>query len=151
MSDMSPAPELDELGPIDYFVVEFPADREPDGSALPLLLDLVDQGIIRVLDLAFLRRELDGTVVGLDISDAGLTGDFDLTVFAGAASGILGDDDVAEAGAALEPGCSAALLVYENTWAAPFARALRANGAQLVANGRVPVQALLAAIDALDA
>lgn len=150
MSDLAPAPELDELGPIDYLVIEFPANRPPDGSALPLLLDLVDQGIIRVLDLAFLRRELDGTIVGIDIADAGLTGELDVTVFAGAASGVLGDDDIAEAGSALEPGCSAALLVYENTWAAPFARALRRNGAQLVANGRVPVQALLASIEALE-
>jgi len=150
MSDTANAPELDELGPIDYLVIEFPANRPPDGSALPLLLDLVDQGIIRVLDLAFLKREEDGSIVGIDIADAGLTGDLDITVFAGAATGVLGEDDIAEAGTALEPGCSAALLVYENTWAAPFARQLRLNGAQLVANGRVPVQALLAALDALD-
>lgn len=142
---------LDELGPIDYIIVEYPADRQPDGSALPILLDLVDNGTIRILDLAFLRRELDGSIVGLDISDAGLTGDFDVTVFAGAASGLIGDDDINEAGTTLEPGCTAALLVYENTWAAPFARALRRNGAQLVATGHVPVQALLAAVDALDA
>lgn len=143
--------DIDELGPIDYLVVEFPADREPDGSALPMLVDLVDRGIIRVLDLAFARRELDGSVVGIDISDVGLTGDLDITLFASAASGLLDDEDVAEAGSVLEPGCSAAILVYENTWAAPFARALRRNGAQLVANGRIPVQALLAALEALDA
>ena len=142
--------DLDELGPIDYLVVEFPADREPDGSALPLLVDLVDSGIIRILDLAFARRELDGTMVAIDISDVGLTGDFDVTLFASASSGLLGEDDLAEASAALEPGCSAAVLLYENTWAAPFARALRRNGAQLVANGRIPVQAILAAVDALD-
>lgn len=147
---MSSSPDLDELGPIDYLVVEFPADRQPDGSALPLLLDLVDRGIIRVLDLAFARRELDGSVVGVDISDVNLTGDLDITVFASASSGLLGDDDLAEAGNALEPGCTAAVLVYENTWAAPFAAALRRNGAQLVANGRIPVQAMLAALDALD-
>jgi Family of unknown function (DUF6325) len=149
MSDTDNA-ALDELGPIDYIIVEYPADREPDGSALPILLDLVDSGTIRILDLAFLRRELDGGIVALDISDAGLTGDFDVTVFAGAASGLIGEDDINEAGTALEPGCTAALLVYENTWAAPFARALRRNGAQLVAYGHVPVQALLAAAEALD-
>jgi hypothetical protein len=142
--------DVDELGPIDYLLVEFPADREPDGSALPLLLDLVDRGIIRILDLAFARRELDGTMIAIDIADVGLTGDFDVTLFASASSGLLGDDDLAEASAALEPGCSAAILVYENTWAAPFSRALRRNGAQLVANGRIPVQAILAAVDALD-
>jgi hypothetical protein len=142
--------DVDELGPIDYLLVEFPADREPDGSALPLLVDLVDRGIIRILDLAFARRELDRTMVAIDIAGVGLTGDFDVTLFASASSGLLGDDDLAEASAALEPGCSAAILVYENTWAAPFARALRRNGAQLVANGRIPVQAILAAVEALD-
>lgn len=143
--------DIDQLGPIDYLVVEFPADREPDGSALPLLVDLVDRGIIRILDLAFARRDLDGNVAGIDISDVGLTGDLDITLFASAASGLLDDEDLAEAGSVLEPGCSAAILVYENTWAAPFARALRRNGAQLVADGRIPVQALLASVEALDA
>jgi Family of unknown function (DUF6325) len=136
-----------ELGPIDYLVVEFPADREPDGSALHHLVDLVDRGIIRVLDLGFVRRMPDGSVVGVDINDMGLTGEIDVTVFEGASSGLLGDEDLSEAGAVLEPGCSAAVLVYENTWAAPFAVALRKNGAQLVANGRIPVQALLAALE----
>jgi hypothetical protein len=113
-----------------------------------LLVDLVDRGIIRVLDIAFVRKDDDGTVVGLDLTE--FDGDPVLTVFEGASSGLLGDDDYAEAGAAIEPGCSAALLVYENTWAAPFATALRRSGAQLVANGRIPVNALLAALDALD-
>ena len=143
--------DLDQLGPIDYFVIEFPADREPDGSALPLLADLVDRGIIRILDLAFAHRDKDGTVAGVDISDVGLTGDLDVTMFASASSGLIDDSDLAEAGSVLEPGCSAAVLVYENTWAGPFARQLRRNGAQLVADGRIPVQAILAAAEALDA
>ena len=143
--------DLDQLGPIDYLVVEFPADHEPDGSALAEVIDLVDRGIVRVLDLAWVRREKDGTVTGVDISDLGLTGDIDITLFAGATSGLLGEDDLTEAANALEPGCSAAVLLYENTWAAPFARALRRSGAQLVANGRIPVQALLAALDELEA
>jgi hypothetical protein len=143
--------DIDQLGPIDYLLVEFPADRDPDGSALPMLVDLVDQGIIRVLDLAFARRDLDGNVAAIDIADVGLTGDLDVTLFASAASGLLDDEDLTEAGSVIEPGCSAAVLVYENTWAAPFARALRRNGAQLVADGRIPVQALLAAAEALDA
>lgn len=142
--------DIDELGPIDYLVIEFPADRQPDGSALPLLVDLVDRGLIRILDLAFVRRDVDGSIAGVDISDVGLTGDFDVTLFAGASSGLLDSDDLAEAGAALEPGCSAAVLVYENTWAAPFAAQLRRNGAQLVASGRIPVQAILATLDALE-
>jgi hypothetical protein len=146
MSDI----ELDELGPIDYLVVEFPASMQPDGSALVHLIDLVDRGIIRVLDLAFVKRETDGSVIGIDISDMNMTGDVDVTLFGGAATGMLGDDDLSEAGAVLEPGCSAAVLLYENTWAAPFARALRAKGAQVVANGRIPVQSILAALDSLD-
>ena len=146
MSDI----ELDELGPIDYLVVEFPASMQPDGSALVHLIDLVDRGIIRVLDLAFVKRETDGSISGIDISDMNMTGDVDVTLFAGAASGMLGEDDLSEAGTALEPGCSAAVLLYENTWAGPFARALREKGAQVVANGRIPVQSILAALDSLD-
>ena len=146
-SSSGEAPDVDELGPIDYLVVEFPADRPPDGSALPYLFDLTERGIIRVLDLAFIRREPDGGIVGVDIADLGLDGELDVTLFAEAASGLLDDSDLADAGNALEPGCSAAVLVYENRWAAPFATALRRNGAQLVANGRIPVQAILAAID----
>jgi hypothetical protein len=141
---------IDELGPISYLVIEFPADREPDGSALPLLVDLVQGGLIRVLDLAFARKELDGSVAAINISDMGLTGDVDITVMASASSGLLGNDDLSEAANALEPGCSAAVLLYENTWAAPFARALRANGAQLVAHGNIPMQAILEACEALE-
>jgi hypothetical protein len=142
--------DIDELGPIDYAVIEFPPDRRPDGSALPLLRDLVDRGIVRVLDLAFIRKDADGSIVGVDIADVGLQGDIDVTLFAEAKSGLVGDDDIEEVGAILEPGGAAAVLIYENCWAAPFATALRRNGAQLVASGRIPVQALLAALDALE-
>ena len=140
-----------ELGPIDYLVVEWPADRQPTGEALPMLVDLVDRGIVRVLDLAFVRKEEDGTIVGLDLADLDLDGNPELTVFEGASSGLLREDDRSEAGAALEPGATAAILVYENTWAAPFATALRKTGAQLVANGRIPVNAIIAALDELEA
>jgi hypothetical protein len=95
--------DLDHLGPVDYLVVEFPADREPDGSALPLLVDLVDRGIIRILDLVFARRDLDGTVTGIEISDVGLVGEVDVTLFASASSGLLDDTDLTEAGSVLEP------------------------------------------------
>jgi hypothetical protein len=118
---------------------------------MPHLIDLVDRGLIRVLDFAFVRKEEDGTVVGLDLQDLDLDGNPELAVFEGASSGLLGEDDRAEAGAAIEPGCAAALLVYENTWAAPFATALRRSGAQLVANGRIPVNAIIAALDELEA
>lgn len=142
--------ELDEMGPIDYLVIEFPADRPPDGSALPLLVDLVDRGLIRVLDLEFVQKGADGSVTGIDIADVGLEGDFDVALFAEAFSGLLDDTDLADAGEALEPGCSAAVLIYENTWAAPLATALRRNGAQLVASGRVPTQSILSSLDALE-
>jgi hypothetical protein len=139
-----------ELGPIDYLVVEWPADRQPDGTAFPHLVDLVDRGLIRVLDLAFVHKEMDGSVVGINIGDLDLDGNPEIAVFEGASSGLLGDDDFGEAGGAIEPGCSAAILLYENTWAAPFATALRRGGAQLVANGRIPVNAIIAALDELE-
>lgn len=139
-----------ELGPIDYVVVEWPADKQPTGEAFPHLVDLVDRGLIRVLDLAFVKKGTDGTIVGLDLQDFAVDGDPQLTIFEGASSGLLGDDDREEAGNAIEPGCSAALIVYENTWAAPFATALRHTGAQLVATGRIPVNALISALDELE-
>jgi hypothetical protein len=139
-----------ELGPIDYLIVEWPPDKPPTGEAMPHLVDLVDRGLIRLLDLAFVRVEKDGSVVGLDLADLDLDGNPELMVFEGVKSGLLGQEDFDEAGAALQPGSSAALLVYENTWAAPFATALRRAGAQLVANGRIPVNAIIAALDELE-
>ena len=100
-----------ELGPIDYIVVEWPAGKQPTGEAMPHLIDLAERGVIRVLDLAFVHKEEDGRIVGLDLN--ALDGDPSLMVFEGASSGLLGNDDYEEAGAAIEPGCSAALLVYE--------------------------------------
>jgi hypothetical protein len=141
--------DLEEIGPIDYLVVEFPGSRMT-GEGLPLLVDLVDRGIIRVLDLVFVKKELDGSVKGMAIADLDHDGTLDLAVFEGASSGLLDQDDLDEAGAGLEPGSSAGLLVYENRWAAPFAAALRRGGGQLVASGRIPVQAVLAALDATE-
>ena len=143
--------DIDEMGPVDYLVVEFPRDRQPSGSALPILRDLAAAGIIRVLDLAFIAKDEDGNIAGVNISETGLQGEFDMSLFAEAGSGLLDQGDLDEAGVAIEPGCLGAVLVYENSWAAPFAKALRDNGAQLVATGRVPVQALLATLDQLDA
>ena len=139
--------DLEDVGPIDYMVVEFPGSRMT-GEGLPMLVDLVDRGIIRILDLLFVKKELDGAVNGVLIADLDTDGDLDLAVFEGATSGLLGQDDIEEAGAILEPGSAGGVLVYENRWAAPFAAALRRGGAQLVANGRIPVQALLAAEEA---
>lgn len=141
---------VDEMGPIDYLVVEFPGSRMT-GEGLPLLVDLVDRGIIRILDLLFVKRELDGSVTGLALTDLDQDGDLDLAVFEGAASGLLDDEDVAEAGAAVEPGNAAGIVVYENTWAAPLAAAIRRGGGQLVASGRIPVQAVLDALDKTEA
>lgn len=141
--------EFNEMGPVDYLVVEFPGNRM-NGEGLPLLLDLVDRDIIRILDLTFVRKELDGSVVGIHASDMTGDGVAELAVFEGASSGLVDDDDLREAGAALEPGSSAGIVVYENLWAAPFATALRRGGAQLVAGGRIPVQALLAALEATE-
>ena len=136
------------MGPIDYVLVEWPG-RQPTGEAVPHLIDLVDRGLIRILDLAFIAKGEDGSVAGLELADLG-GAVAEYAVFEGASSGLLSDDDVEEAGAALEPGTSAALLVYENIWAAPFASAVRRSGGQLVASGRIPVQAVLAALDAAE-
>ena len=116
---------IDEMGPVDYLVVEFPGNRMT-GEGLPLLVDLVDRGIIRILDFAFVMKETDGTVHGMAIADFDGDGQLDLAVFEGASSGLLDEEDLAEAGGVLEPGCSAGVLVYENVWAAPLARDLGA-------------------------
>jgi hypothetical protein len=140
--------EQSEMGPIDYLVVEWPG-RQPSGEAAPHLIDLVDRGLIRILDLTFIAKAEDGSVVRLEIADLG----DEVAAFAefdGASSGLLSDEDTNEAGKALEPGTSAALLVYENTWAAPFATAMRNSGAQLVASGRIPVQDLIDTLDAAE-
>jgi hypothetical protein len=142
------ANELDEMGPIDYLVIEWP-DRQPSGEAAPLLVDLVDRGLIRVIDIAFLAKGEDGSVTTLDIASLAEQSE-SLKELAGASSGLLSEEDAGEAATALEPGSSAAILVYENRWAGPFAAALRRSGAQLVANGRIPVQAILAALDAAE-
>ncbi|MGW5655793.1 DUF6325 family protein [Streptomyces humi] len=139
---------VEEMGPVDYLVIEFPGNKMT-GEAFPLLVDLADRRIVRILDLAFLRKDADGSVTALEVRDLGDDA-AELTVFEGASSGLLDEGDLAEAGNALEPGNSAAVLVYENLWAAPLAGALRRSGAQLVASGRIPVQALLASLDAVD-
>jgi hypothetical protein len=139
------ADAVEELGPIDYLLVEWPGGQ-PTGEALPHLVDLVDRGLIRLLDLAFIAKAEDGSVAQIEIADLG----GEVAVFAGVSSGLVSDEDVEEAGAVLEPGTAAALLVYENRWAAPFAAAARRSGAQLVASGRIPVEDVLASLDALE-
>ena len=143
------AEELEEMGPIDYIVLEWPG-TQPQGEAAPLILDLVDRGIIRILDIALMAKDADGTVGALDLGALnGDSGGFE--AFEGAATGLLGQEDLEEAAAALEPNSAAAVLVWENRWAAPVAVALRKSGGQLIASGRIPVQAILASLDALEA
>lgn len=137
-----------EMGPIDYLIVEWPG-RQPNGEAVPYLIDLVDRGLIRILDLAFIAKDGDGSVAALEISELGQQVE-EFATFAGASSGLLSDEDMSEAAQALEPGTSAALLVYENSWAGPFAAAVRRSGGQLVASGRIPVEDVLAALDAAE-
>ncbi|MGV1007374.1 MAG: DUF6325 family protein [Dermatophilaceae bacterium] len=147
--------DVEEMGPIDYIVIEFPGNKFT-GEAFPALIELVDRGLIRILDLMFIRKDLDGSTTALTIQDLSDDddddgGDFDVRVFEGASSGLLGDDDITEAAEAIDPGSSAGLLIYENVWAAPFAVAVRRSGGQLVASGRIPVQAIIASLDALEA
>jgi hypothetical protein len=143
------AESYEEMGPIDYLLVEWPG-RRPHGELAPYLIDLVDRGLIRILDLAFIAKDEDGNVAFLDIES--VAGEVvELAVFEGADSRLLDDEDRASAGAALEPGTAAALLVYENAWAGPFAAAVRRSGGQLVASGRIPIQSMLAALDAAEA
>lgn len=142
--------DVNEMGPIDYLVVEFPGNQMT-GEGFPLLLDLVDREVIKILDLVFVRKETDGSVAAMQIADLDGDGELDLAVFEGVSSGLLDAEDLDEAGGVLEPGSSAGILVYENVWAAPFASALRRGGGQLVASGRIPVQALLASLDVAEA
>lgn len=139
-----------EVGPVDYLVVEWPPGNEPTGEGLRQLVDLTERGLIRVLDLAFVRKEQDGTVTGLALTDLDHDGSLDLIQFEGASSGLMGQDDYDEAGTALETGAAAAILVYENRWAAPFVTAVRKSGAEVVASGRIPAEDLLEALDALE-
>jgi hypothetical protein len=142
---------IDQVGPIDYLVVEFPADKAKfDGEAMSELKTLVDDGLIRVLDLLIIKKEADGSfdaseVHEFEASDAGL-----LRELGAEAAEFLAVEDVEAIAEILEPGSVAAVLVWENTWAVPFAVAVRNAGGQLVANGRIPMQAIIAAVEADD-
>jgi Family of unknown function (DUF6325) len=142
--------QLEELGPIDYVVLEWQGQQPNAGEVQPLLMDLVDRGIIRILDIAFVAKDQDGSVSAIDIGDLKQVAAA-FAEFEGASSGLLGFEDLQEAAAALDPGTSAAVLVWENRWAAPVAAALRRSGGQLVASGRIPVQAILATLDEVEA
>src|SRR4051794_12224735 len=141
---------IEELGPVDYLVIEFPGNKMT-GEALPLLVDLVEDGIIRILDLVFIRKDVDGSVTVVEVRDFDGDGQLDLAVFEGASSGLIDEGDVASAGDVIEAGSSAGILLFENRWAAPLVGALHRSGAELVASGRIPAAELLEAIDSAEA
>lgn len=142
MTDQSQVP-----GPIDFLLLEFP-DREPTGAAAGALADLLEQGTIALYDIVAIRKTDDGAITAVELAELGIAG---FAEFVGARSGLLGDEDIAEAALAVEPGTVAVLLVYENRWAAPFVAAVHGAGGQLIASARIPAQELIDVLDALDA
>ena len=143
MTDVS----LDELGPVDYVVVEFPAGASNfTGEMVAELLALVDAGTIRVIDALILTKDDDGAVDAMELSDVADLGE--LVALEAQLAELLAADDVAHLAAAMEPGSTAGVLIWENLWAAPFAAAARRSGGQLIANGRIPIQAIIASIEA---
>jgi hypothetical protein len=140
----------DALGPISYLIVEFPGSKMT-GEGLPILVDLVEQGLIRILDLLFATRDEDGSLRTVELQDLDLDGQIDVAIFEGASSGLLDESDLADAASVIEPGSSAAILLFENRWARSFTQALRRGGAELVAAGYIPLDALAASLDAAEA
>jgi hypothetical protein len=140
---------LDELGPVDYLVVEFPAGaKDFTGEMAAELLKLVDAGTIRIVDVLILDKNEDGSVDATELSDIEQLGE--LEAVEAQLAELLAADDVAHLAAAMEPGSTAGVLIWENLWAAPFASAARRAGGQLIANGRIPIQAIIASIEADD-
>ena len=143
------ATNVDVLGPVDYLVVEFPAEKANfSGEMAAELGSLVDRQLVRVLDLVLLRKEADGSVETAELDDVEESDVGALRALEADLAMLLAEEDVEEIGKALAPGSIAAVLVYENSWAGPFASSIRRAGGQLIASGRIPTQALLAAIDA---
>jgi hypothetical protein len=141
--------ETEALGPISYLIVEYPGNKMT-GEGFAALVDLVDRGLIRILDLQFVTRREDGSVVALSLQELD-GGEFDLTVFEGVSSGLLDQADLDGAREAIEPGSSAGILIFENRWATTFVHGLRRGGAELVAAGYIPQDNVAAALDATDA
>ena len=139
------------FGPIDVVVIGYPPNAPKTGEAVPILLDLVDRGIIRVLDALYVQKEADGTFSGFDLADLDEDTAGDLKAFAGASTGLIHDDDVALAAAEIEPGSAAVMIVYENRWAAEFVSAVRRNGGVVIANERISAQVLYDALEASEA
>lgn len=143
------AEETSPMGPVSYLIVEFPGNKMT-GEGFPILIDLVDRGLIRILDLIFVTREIDGSTHVIELRDIDHDGKLDLMVFEGASSGLLDASDITDAGQAVNPGSSAAILLFENRWATTFTQALRRGGAELVAAGYVPLDAIAASLDATE-
>lgn len=143
--------ELLQLGPVDIVVIGFPPDAPMTGEAIPMLLDLVERRIIRVLDVLVVQKGLDGTVTGMAIADIDHDGLPDLVVFEGAQTGMLGEEDAAVAGEALQAGETAVLICFVNAWAAPFTTAVHRNGGRVLDFQRIPAQDVIDTINALDA
>jgi Family of unknown function (DUF6325) len=141
--------EADAMGPISYVVVQFPGNKMT-GEGFPILVDLVDRGLIRVLDLLFATRDADGSMRAVELRDVDHDGKLDFALFEGASSGLLDESDLADAASVIDPGSSAAILIFENRWAASFAQALRRGGAELVAAGYIPQDAILASLEATE-
>jgi hypothetical protein len=142
----------DALGPVDWVIVEFPADKANfSGEMAQELKSLVERGLIRILDLVFLRKNEDGSVDVDELADVPEGAAGELLAHEAELAMLLAEEDVVAIGEALEPGSIAAVLVYENSWAGPFGAAVRRSGGQLIDNGRIPTQALLAAIEADEA
>ena len=144
MSDI----DVDQLGPVDYLVVRFPAEKADfSGAMADQLKKLMDSGTVRVLDLVMVRKADDGTVDAAELRDTDESEVGDLRSLEAELSLLLAAEDIERVGADLEPGSTAAVLVWENTWAGPFASAVRHSGGELVSTGRIPIQALIAAIE----
>ena len=143
------AEDRGSLGPISYLVVEFPGSKMT-GEGLPILADLVDQGVIRILDLVFVAKGQDGSLGIIGLADLDDDGTIDLAIFEGVSSGLVSKEDLDNAAPVIAPGSSGAILIFENRWAMPFIQALRRGGAQLVAAGYIPQDDLVAALDAAE-
>ena len=141
----------DEIGPVDIAVIGFPPDAPMTGDAMPLFLDLVERGIIRVFDVLFVLKTEDGSFAGFEARDLDDKGVGDFAVFEGASSGLLGHEEMEAAAEAIDPGTGAVVIMYENRWVAPFAAAVRRNGGELIAHERVDMADLVAAVDAAEA
>jgi hypothetical protein len=144
------ADEAEPMGPVSYLIVEFP-DNKMTGEGLEALIDLVDRGLIRVLDFEFVTRRADGSVAAISVQDLDCDGEFDVAVFEGVSSGLLDQSDLNGAADAIQTGASAGILLFENRWATDFVQGMRRGGAELVAAGYIPLADVAASLDATEA